>query len=162
MSKSIRQFLAEGKKVEQIFVDSYKKLTKRDLDVVYPTTKQDMEEHWDVQINGVKIDVKGAKRKSRKELEFNSKIHWIELTNVNGDPGWLYGQADYFAFQWEDTFILVESEVLREHINNMNVNSITSTPTVNSFYSRGGRRDLLLLISSEVLIKLGDRMIKIQ
>jgi len=156
-----RNFLVEGKKVEQIFVEAYRNLARKELDVVYPTQKQDMVEHWDVQINGKKIDVKGAKRKSRKELEFDDKIHWVELWNVNGDPGWLYGEADYFAFQWRDNFILVKSEDLQGYIKGLNINCITNEPKLGCFYSRAGRRDLLLLMSSENLVKIGDRLIKV-
>ena len=40
----------------------------------------------------------------------------IELKNVHGNIGWLYGEANYFAFETVDYWIIVEKLLLQELI----------------------------------------------
>lgn len=74
--------------------------------VVYPTREQDMFEHWDCEVGGVKYDVKARKRINRKDDVFTDDIH-VELFNVNGDDGWVKGLADYIAFEQDGQFLVV-------------------------------------------------------
>ena len=39
---------------------------------------------------------------------------WIEFRTTGGEAGWLYGDADMFAFEQEDRFTLVERDKLRD------------------------------------------------
>lgn len=39
---------------------------------------------------------------------------WIEFRTTGGKPGWLYGEANFLAFEKEDKFTLVERDKLRE------------------------------------------------
>ena len=45
------------------------------------------------------VDVKTMKRTSRSDANAQDKWIWIEFNNVNGNDGWLYGEADYIAFE---------------------------------------------------------------
>ena len=57
---------------------NYKKSSKKD----------DWYKHIDCYVNGYGIDVKGNRR---------LKTIWLEHTNVNGNKGWLKGDATYIA-----------------------------------------------------------------
>jgi hypothetical protein len=78
------------------------------------TQSQDMREHIDyfVDIGGAEmsVDVKGLKRSA-----ISGKV-LIEILNVNGDHGWLFGRAEVLAFQSESGFILIEREKLCAYI----------------------------------------------
>lgn len=45
------------------------------------------------------FDVKSMKKSNRKDSTVDDQIHWIELQNVRGNPGWIYGKADFIAFE---------------------------------------------------------------
>jgi hypothetical protein len=59
----------------------------------------------DVTDKSFKFDVKGIKRDTRHG-NLNTKIVWTESKNVRGNPGWLYGKADYIAFEKTDNLLL--------------------------------------------------------
>jgi len=85
------------KGVERKFAKSIETLGK----INFSTKEQDIHEHWDVSIT-MQIDVKAMKKKHRSEDKTNENIHYVELKNVLGNPGWLYGEAHYFAFETQD------------------------------------------------------------
>jgi hypothetical protein len=93
--------LAQGKAKEEEF----KKFFKKVFDAY---VQQDMKEHWDF---GVRFDVKMIKS-VRRHQQKDENIHWVELKNVNGEQGWLYGEADFFAFELEDYWVIVSREEL--------------------------------------------------
>jgi len=54
------------------------------------------------------VDVKGAKKYT------DDQLFLVELRDVNGDPGWLFGKADLVAFQYKNAFIVVKRDELEE------------------------------------------------
>lgn len=111
---------------------------------------QDIFDHYDF---FVKFDVK----KIRSVDEFGeSDYHWVELQNVNGNTGWLYGKADYFAFETKNYWILVEADRLREFIKRVVTNSeITFTKEAYRVYRRQGRLDRVVMLPTLDLCYLG-------
>ena len=96
----------------------------------------------------VKYDVKMLKRKNRG-AEQDENIHWVELKNVNGEQGWLYGQADFFAFELEDYWVIVSRKELQGFIEKKCVEKTWSrTPRLYSLYQRDGRKDVITLVKS--------------
>lgn len=67
---------------------------------------QDKFQHIDYFVDGIGVDVKSAKKFS-DEGKF-----LIELVNVAGQRGWLFGKADVIAFQDKDGFIMVDRNKL--------------------------------------------------
>ena len=61
-----------------------------------------------------KIDCKAKKKLDRSSKNYTDEFCWIEFVNVQGNPGWLYGKADYIAFQREYGFMLVSRKELSE------------------------------------------------
>ena len=83
---------------------------------IRPASKrQDMVEHIDFFLgaNGVEIavDVKGWKAGQ------NAGLFLIELKNVQGNNGWLYGRADYILFQEGENFLVVDRQKLADKLD---------------------------------------------
>jgi hypothetical protein len=119
---------------------------------VLANKNENMFEHWDMK--GIlfdvtedifKYDVKGIKRDHRHGA-LNPKIVWTESKNVRGNPGWLYGKADYIAFEKTNEFVVVDRLVLlnfmRDKIEENN-NEIVNNPhdALYKIYQRKGRQD---------------------
>lgn len=76
------------------------------------TKEDDMYAHWDrcfVYKNGNRLqyDIKGTK-------SYGDNYHTVEFLANHGGLGWLFGNADYFAFELTDRFICVERLKLLE------------------------------------------------
>lgn len=127
-------------------------------DVISSTNKEDKKEHWDILVQ-YKIDVKGLKKIRRSDAESNENIHWVEIKNVEGLSGWLYGEADYFAFETFDYFIIVEKNKLQKLIAEKTTKTYTENPTLYFLYKRESRKDVLTLVKTIDLIYISDEII---
>ena len=123
------------------------------------TRDQNIFEHWDVANGDVKYDVKAMKKFRRSDKHPTDRIHYIELKNVNGKKGWLYGQADYIAFETRSYWVIVSRRKLQEMIDDM-VMETSLEPQVYKLYARKTRLDLMTIIPTIDLISIADKMIK--
>lgn len=121
--------------------------------------KEDMFDHIDLKVE-LTIDVKGLKRVSRSDAQPNQNIHWVELQNVMGNRGWLYGEADYFAFETEKHFLFVSRETLQEFVKENVKQEFSDRPELFKLYTRNGRKDILTLIPTLELSILSDFSVK--
>lgn len=144
-------FLSDGKIKENEFVELVKKPEHK---IILPTTEQDINEHWDVSIDGVKFDIKALKKVNRSDDDVNPEIHWVEIRNVHGNPGWLYGMADYIAFETDKSWLIVKRETLIELIDDKLKMVITTEPELYKMYSRYDRYDVLTILPTEDLRKI--------
>lgn len=128
---------------------------------VTPSTKEeDMYEHWDLNI-GVKIDVKSLKKESRSDLFYNENFHWVELKNVRGKLSWLYGDADFFAFETEEYWVIVEKLRLQEFIaNKTKEKEISTSKDPYELYRREGRKDIIVKVKTIDLFYLATKILK--
>jgi len=115
--------LARGKEVENRLAQLFNK-------VVSSTKEQDIKEHWDINVVDdiylvpmpmlvnfeTKIDVKSIKHVKMGDGVANEDIHFVEIKNVKGHHGWLYGEAHAFAFETRNSFVIVEKKTLQEFI----------------------------------------------
>jgi len=78
------------------------------------TDREDMQEHVDVHLHNFNTDhTILVDHKGRKFLgPWSDEVKLVEYKNVNGHPGWIFGKADYFAFQHIDHFLMVRKETL--------------------------------------------------
>jgi hypothetical protein len=130
---------------------------KRNYEISHADRKQDIEEHWDWKVinpnKGGKItlvDVKGARKKSRKDDGVDFEITWLEVKNVRGNKGSLLGNADLIAFEQEKYFLLVKREDLRAWLKKKITNKkIVTDPrkALYRFYRRENRQDIISLVS---------------
>jgi hypothetical protein len=121
------------------------------------TRDQDINEHWDL---NVRYDVKMLRRKTRGG-DFDENIHWVELKNVHGNTGWLYGKADYFSFEIEDYWISVSKDDLQDMITRKCKDKRWSgVPELYKLYSRKGRKDIITLVKTIDLMYISSSIIK--
>ena len=59
------------------------------------------------------VEIKAMKRISRASPSPQSKWLWVEFKNIDGGPGWLYGEAVFLATEVEEGFYLIPLKSLR-------------------------------------------------
>ncbi len=75
-------------------------------DVRRVSSREDMYLHYDLIVqltdgSEIRTDVKGLKSLGHGRRK-TGEYHWIELKNVSGAPGWLFGKADVISFQVDE------------------------------------------------------------
>lgn len=156
--ETVETYVNKYKKVEEVFGD---RMSERGS-IIYSTKKQDMTEHWDVQVNETKYDVKALKKLLRSDQKPNENFHWVELKNVVGKLGWLYsGISTHLSFESEDYWIIVKKSELQNFIADKCKNKEKADmPSLYKFYNRKGRKDLLTLVKTIDLMFLAEEIIK--
>jgi hypothetical protein len=145
-----------GESAEKIFEGLAK---EKKLNPIAATRKQQIT-HIDFILtakNGSKyfVDVKARKRSARNNSKISDDLIWIEFKNVAGNNGWLYGSADYIAFERENDFVIVSRlnlVTLCERI--VNLNSFTKDPkdALYKLYTRTDRKDKICMIKMEDIL----------
>jgi hypothetical protein len=130
---------------------------------VSSSKEEDIKQHWDVEVSYrsslKKVDVKGLKRQNRYDPFPNENFHWVELENVLGGKhsGWVYGQADYIAFETNDYWFMVERLVLVNFIEEKVIGkTIEKTKDPYTLYQRAGRKDVVVKVKTIDLIRICD------
>lgn len=100
------------------------------------------------------------KKINRFDSSPDENYHWIELQNVNGKDGWLFGKSDYIAFETNEYWVLVSTSKLRKFINKKILNwTPTNKKLVYQVYSRTGRLDKLVLVKTIDLMAIANKII---
>ena len=127
----------------------------------WSTDESDMYDHIDIITPEYTVDVKGIKKFNRYDNSFSPDIHWIEFQNVRGNKGWIYGKADYIAFQIPNEFILIDRELLLNWCRKVIVDKKPKRKKeLYKLYNREGRQDIISLVLTEDLLKLPHKKIK--
>lgn len=128
---------------------------------VSPSTRsEDMYEHWDLKITA-KVDVKSLKKQHREDIMHNENFHWVEIKNVNDNDGWVYGDADFFAFETNDYWIILKKEHLQEFIENKTEGKkIGSSKDPYELYRRKDRKDVVVKVKTLDLFYIAHKIIK--
>ena len=83
------------------------------------------------------VDVKGGN---------HPNTIWVEFKNVNGDAGWMYGKAEYIAFDMPEVggFVMVRTNELRNLCEKI-VEPVfgTKQEATRKWYQREGRKDII-------------------
>ena len=142
-----------GQGVEAMFA---KLLNKRTTDVRAADLKEQFS-HVDYVTDFGKIDVKARKRVARKDDDVQDDLVWLEFKNVQGKRGWVYGKADWIAFERLKDFVMVK----RADLANMGENLCALGDRVSvgrealyKGYQRMGRKDLLSIVKMSDVLKL--------
>jgi hypothetical protein len=142
-----------GEEAEGLFSEMAKKLGWQ----VAPSSQdENIDEHWDFQItNGqdsFKVEVKSSKRIHRNDNQAQPDFTWVELRNVRGEVGWLFGKADLIAFEKETSFIFIKRLDLLKVVN-QKVNLVAKVKhpdnALYKIYTRDGRKDKLTLLLTD-------------
>lgn len=154
-------FLSEGKKKENNFLEDYK-MVHNNVTSKFSTEDEDINKHFDLIINDKKYDIKGVKKITRTDFMANENYHWVELKNVHGKLGWLYGEADYFAFELNEYWVIVDKTKLQKFIaNKVNKNVIATEQdeALYCIYKRNDRKDFITLIKTIDLMFIANEII---
>lgn len=146
----------EGKMVEELFTSQVLK-----SNYIMASKKQDSEEKWDV-LTKIRFDVKSIKRISRHKPK-DENFHWVELKNVNGEEGWLYGgRANFIVFETEDYWVVVLKTKLQEFIYGRIDRTFVDKPedALYKLYSRKDRNDMMTLAKTIDLMKIATVIIE--
>ena len=135
---------------------------RKNYKITHSTEDQDMHEHWDWKTTNPStnkvslIDVKGARKRCRKDENVDFSITWLEIKNVNGEKGSLLGLADYIAFEQVGHFLIVRRENLRGWLKKKIINKkIVNNPedALYRYYKRSDRKDIITLVNIEDIVK---------
>lgn len=134
------------------------------------TEKEDMFKHIDFwwespKMGKIGIDAKGLKKNKRTDKEYDDTINWLELKNVLGKPGWLYGEAMYIAFLTKTCIIYVKREKLAKFAEDMIAGKDIVNSTPKDFYipyKRFKRNDLLIKIPTTDLYNMCDFILNLE
>ena len=95
------------------------------------------------------VDIKARKKTRRSDNNAQDDWIWIEFQNVRGNTGWLYGEADYIAFETQDNFVIVKKDSLIKYVEgavDMGKSVKYSSEAKYKTYRRAGRNDLLTMV----------------
>lgn len=148
----ITDFLKEGKEKEVMFADLFSSYSLSDKNT-------DIIEHYDLTIGNTRIDVKGLKKVNRWDNEVNENIHWIEIKGITGHLGWLYGEADYFAFETFDYWILVSKIKLQKLIKTRTIKKWVKEKELYKLYQRPNKQDVITLVKTIDLCSIAESII---
>lgn len=116
----VKIFYNKGKIVEAKFAND---LVFEDGGEILPSTEyEDTQKHIDLfwkycdEKRKVGFDVKGARKRSRYDKDVNYDSTWLELQNVNGQPGSMYGEADYIVFEGRNNWLITNRKQLLEKL----------------------------------------------
>jgi hypothetical protein len=148
----ITDYLRKGREVERKFASFFD-------NVELSTEEEDMKGHFDLSVTS-RIDVKGLKKVNRSDDAPDENLHWLEIKNVNGGYGWVYGEADYFAFETIDYFVVVSKEGVQQLLKDLVEKKYTKEPKLYRLYSRKDRKDVLTLVKTIDLIYYSEILVK--
>ena len=131
-------------------------LNKRTTDVRAADLKEQFS-HVDYFSDFGKIDVKARKRVARKDTDVQDDLVWLEFKNVQGKFGWLYGKADWIAFERDEDFVLVKRHdlaLMAEKLCDVGDRVAVGKDALYKGYQRSGRKDLLSIVKMSDILKL--------
>jgi len=151
-----RDFVSSYMRKEKILASAMEIMGR----ITMATPIQDASEHWDFELS-IPIDVKAMKKTSRSDADPDDSIHWVEIINVDGNLGWLYGKAMYIAFETELFWIFVYREALVEFIKEMCKDKIPTDSVLDFYkiYTRDGRKDKITKVKTIDLMSISDFLI---
>ena len=139
ISKERRDYSAQvGNMTEKRFVEACEAIgyacekTDRNTDIY------DHIDYFVTRLNGTtSVDVKGGN---------HPNTIWVEFKNVRGDAGWLYGKAEYIAFDMPELggFVMVSRKQLVELCEEIVEPEFTTKENATRrWYQRDGRQDII-------------------
>lgn len=148
----------EGHSAEDLFCE----IAKSKGFITESSTREDnMNKHIDYYLEGkdktVSVDIKARKRTSRRDKKFNDEWIWLELKNVQGRNGWVYGEADFIVFEREGDFVLAPRKSLIKLINEQvrfDLGFVEKAFQAKyRIYQRKGRRDQITQVKMEDILQ---------
>lgn len=159
--RSKYDFTGESQKMGESAEDLFEFLATKKTLKVEKASKKQQKSHIDFILTDLKnkkyfVDVKACKKTSRISKKTNENLVWIEFKNVAGYKGWLYGDANFIAFERQSDFVIVSRLALvnlcERIVNRSNKVSFVED-ALYSIYNRKGRKDEISLIKMDDILK---------
>jgi hypothetical protein len=102
------------------------------------------------------------KRFRRSDPEPTDRLHYIELRNVNGKVGWLYGKADYITFETRAWWIVVDRAKLAEFVEGAiwsGNDQFGLKPEPYKLIQREGRQDIITIVPTVDLLSIASQVL---
>lgn len=149
-------YVTKYKKVENRFKQDVLSYFKDKCNITEATEYEDIYGHWDLEVTDSdyfigKVDVKALKKRRRSDPSVDASIHWVELQNVNGGAGWLFGLADNIAFETLTEWLIVSRTALIDALKSNIYKEFVDTPEIYRMYRRKGRNDVIVLVPTKDL-----------
>ena len=162
LSDKIREYFEKGLEDEQFIMEATESTFGGKC--YKATDKQDMYEHidffWETpKGETIGIDAKGIKKNKQKDKKKDDSIHWVEIQNVNGRLGWLYGKAKYIAFRTFTDIIYVKLSTLQKFVEDKihGKTLVYQNPSECYIpYQRFGRKDMVIKVPTDDLRAIAD------
>ncbi len=157
-ANDFKQCFFDGKKAEEKFSELAE---SKGYEVTSASKTDDMRKHVDVWIKkdgGEKIgvDVKSKKKVSRNDGENSGETIWLELVNVTGNVGWVFGDSNLVSFETEDGFLLVNRRSLADFaLQWIDFDDVVSQSKDSLYksYTRSGRKDVISRVNVSDLVE---------
>lgn len=96
----------------------------------------------------VGFDHKSMKKNNQADDIVSPELTWIETRGVKGEPGWLYGKADYIAFDHPDGTHIVRRTDLVARMETRVSGDLTHDHPYQYWlpYQRRGRKDIVVKV----------------
>lgn len=167
LNETIREYYFKGLIDETFVMDAVHHTIGGDCKKA--TQKQDIYDHidfwWDSPKMGkIGIDVKGIKKANRGDSDYDDTINWLELLNVKGNPGWIYGKSTYIAFRTLTNILFVKTVKLQEYVKEKVKGKGVVRENPKEFYvpyQRKGRQDMIIKVPTTDLLEICDFTIEI-
>jgi len=164
LNETVKKFYLNGRLDEDFVMNAVKHTLGGEVE--RSSKHEDVYEHidfwWDSPRKGrIGIDVKGLNKNKRGDTKYDDSIHWLELQNVQGNDGWLKGNAEYIAFKTNRNIIFVNRKKLLDFATEAIKNKEVVYDTPRECYVpykrlKWGRDDLSLKALTSDLLKLAD------
>ena len=164
----IKRCLTEGKQSESEAILILEKYFSKTCEIIPSSVEDDINKHIDIYLlNKIKnisigIDVKD------KPDGFD-QYQFIEYSNVNRKPGWIFGEAKYIMFKTSTHWLLVDRQELLIECNKKWVEY--KSPVIYqkgkvefyNFYTRAlyDRHDMMMKVPIDFIYKLSKYKLKI-
>lgn len=113
ISQSLSSSLAKRETDSETALYNWAK--KRGLAVRRASREEDMRDHIDFHLsaNGasISVDIKGNKE--------GQGLILVEMQNVQGRKGWVFGKADYILFQEGEEFLVIDRQKLADKVESV-------------------------------------------
>jgi len=148
MSYIYKRSFLKGQESENRFIVICENLG---IEVTKSKKQQDIVLHIDLFLKRgegeISVDYKSQKSKTRGGKKMENQT-WIEIQNVQGKHGWLYGKADYIVFEQQDKYFFAKrSELVKFVEKKVDLSAEpTHNKTLYGLYTRKDRKDLLTIV----------------
>ena len=111
--------------------------------------------------NDTDLTLKVKRKIKEAMIKKSDEVNWIELKNVLGKPGWLYGKSVYFVFIIGEKAVYVSKKDLINLVNkNIIKNKIVHENPLEFYtqYQRKGRKDIIIKVPNKETRNISNMM----